>query len=60
MNAYNKQTHQTIFGGIITIFVVVFFSFSGFLSMWRSDEFYQKDTVSYISKRYGFEVPPDA
>ena len=46
MNFENKQTHQTVFGGIVTIVVVTSF-FSAFLnSMLRSDLFYLKDNIS--------------
>ena len=46
MNFENKQTHQTIFGGLVTIGVVFGF-FSVFLkSMLQPQFFYLKDTIS--------------
>ena len=60
MNFNNKQTHQTIFGGFITIIVSVSF-FGIFLrSMIRSDQFYLKDTISTTSYRFGFKDPQPA
>lgn len=60
MNDHSKQTHQTVFGGIITILVSVSF-FSFFLnSMIQSDKFYLKDTISTISFRFDYEKPQPA
>ena len=57
MNFENKQTHQTVFGGIVSLFVGVGFSSLFLYSMLSSDQFYLKDTISTYSKRYGFDEP---
>ena len=57
MNDNNKQTHQTVFGGFITIIVSVSF-FSFFMqSMIGYDQFYKKDTVSTTSQRFDISRP---
>ena len=60
MNDSNMQTHQTVFGGFITVLVSVSF-FSFFMqSMIRYDEFYKKDTVSTTSQRFDHTKPQPA
>ena len=60
MNFENKQTHQTVFGGVITITVVLGF-FSVFLnSMLRHDLFYLKDNISTQVKRFDYAKPHDS
>ena len=54
MNFENKQTHQTVFGGIVTILVSVGF-FAYFLSSMLSPHlFYLKDTISTSSLKIDY------
>jgi hypothetical protein len=57
MNFEHKQTHQTVFGGLVTISVVMGFFYGFVRSMVRNDEFYQKDTISSTSYRFGYDQP---
>lgn len=57
MNFENRQTHQTVFGGIISICVGIGFSTYFLYSMLSSDQFYLKDTISTYAKRHGFDEP---
>lgn len=60
MNDENRESHQTVFGGIITITVFTLFFGYFLISMYRSDKFYLKDTVSTTMYRYGYEDPQPA
>lgn len=60
MNFENKQTHQTVFGGVVTISVVLFFTIAFCRSMWNSDQFYLKDTISTQTRRFDYSEPHDS
>ena len=60
MNFENKQTHQTIFGGLMSLTFMIGLSVYFLTSMLASDQFYQKDTISTFVKISGFEEPPAA
>lgn len=57
LNFESKQTHQTVFGGVVTILVVIGFFSYFFRSMLRAEDFYHKDTISTNSYIYGFNNP---
>lgn len=58
MNFENKQTHQTVFGGVVTISFTIGISVFFLQSMLASDKFYQKDTISTFIKISGWDDPP--
>lgn len=60
MNFENRQSHQTIFGGLVTlgVFLSFFIQFSN--SMLRPENFYLFDTKSATSQYFGFEKPQPA
>ena len=60
MNFENKQTHQTVLGGLITLTVSIFFFIFFSRSMLRPNLFYLKDTVSTTSIIWGFQNPQPA
>jgi hypothetical protein len=57
LNFESLYKHKTIFGGILTVFIVLSFSNYFLTSMLENDQFYLKDTVTTTSFRYGYENP---
>jgi hypothetical protein len=57
LNFNLEQKHNTIFGGMLTIFVVISFSYYFLISMLSNDQFYLKDTITTTSFRYGYSEP---
>ena len=60
MNFENKQTHQTIFGGIISLLFIGGFGIYFLQSMLHTSIYYRKDQVSTFSKMHGYETPQPA
>ena len=57
MNFENRQSHQTIFGGLVTLGVFLSFFIVFSTSMLRPESFYLFDTKSTTSQYFGFDNP---
>jgi hypothetical protein len=60
MNFDKKQSHQTVFGGMVTLAVVYIFLTRFVKSMLAPEDFYLKDNISSFSVRSGSSDPPPA